>query len=319
MTALGCATCAVRDRAACSVLDEAERDALATAGRTRSLSRGETLFAAGDEETACATLISGALKVSAFDAAGEERILALIHPAGFVGEMFAPFAHYDVVSLTDSRLCVFGRADMAAAVDRYPALARALLRRSQEDLHAARDLLALSGKRDAAAKLAALLLGLAQGASDSSCHAARAFALPLTRGEMAGMLGITIETVSRRLSSFERDGLIRRTGARWRIGEKEFHTSAAIVTQAMAHRKISTGSISICAAASPALRRPVSVAMPWRRKRSHASAATGLPGFIRTQIVGTAKNIAMNTVQMASGTISPGADRPIAMTATKPR
>jgi CRP/FNR family transcriptional regulator len=196
------------------VLAEEERDALAAAGRSRTLARGETLFTAGDPFAACATLISGALKISAVDAEGEERILALVHPAGFVGEMFAPFAHYDVVSLTDSTLCVFGGSEMEKAIERYPALARALLRRSQEDLHSARDLLALSGKREAGSKLAALILGLAHGASDSSCHPAASFDLPLTRGEMAGMLGITIETVSRRLSAFERDGLIRRNGAR---------------------------------------------------------------------------------------------------------
>lgn len=214
MSTLACETCPVRDRAACTVLDEAERTALAAAGRQRTLARGEVLFSAGDEEAACATLVSGALKVSATDAEGEERILALIHPAGFVGEMFAPFAHYDVVALTDSRVCQFGRRDMDDAVERHPALARALLRRSQEDLHAARQLLALSGKRSADSKLAALLLGLAEGASDSPCHPATSFDLPLTRGEMAGMLGITIETVSRRLGTFETDGLIRRKGTR---------------------------------------------------------------------------------------------------------
>lgn len=172
------------------------------------------MFRAGDAAAACATLITGALKISAIDAEGDERILALVHPAGFVGEMFAPFAHYDVVALTNSELCVFGTADTKSAVGRYPALARALLRRSQEDLHAARELLALSGKRDAGSKLAALILGLAQGASNSPCHLANSFDLPLTRGEMADMLGITIETVSRRLSSFERDGLVKRSGAR---------------------------------------------------------------------------------------------------------
>lgn len=214
MSALACETCPVRDRAACAVLDEAERAALAAAGRHRTLARGDVLFSAGDDEAACATLVSGALKVSATDSEGEERILALIHPAGFVGEMFAPFAHYDVVALTDSRVCQFGRRDMDAAVERHPALARALLRRSQEDLHAARQLLALSGKRSAESKLAALLLGLAEGASDSPCHPAKNFDLPLTRGEMAGMLGITIETVSRRLGAFESDGLVRRKGTR---------------------------------------------------------------------------------------------------------
>src|SRR5690606_8410191 len=136
----------------------------ARAGRMRHLARGELLFAAGDEETACATLVSGALKVAAVDEQGTERILALVHPAGFIGELFAPFAHFDVVALTDSELCVFARSDMNQAIEKHPRLARALLRRAQEDLHRSRDLLALSSKRSAASRLAALLFGLSEAA-----------------------------------------------------------------------------------------------------------------------------------------------------------
>jgi CRP/FNR family transcriptional regulator len=211
---LDCSTCPVRHRAACSVLDPEERDALARSGRSRKLRRGETLFAAGDETAACATLLSGALKVAAVDEEGTERILALVHPAGFIGELFAPFAHHDVIALTDSELCVFPKSEMGRAVDLHPKLAQALLRRSQEDLLQSRELLALSGRRSAAAKVAGLLMGLAEAASDSSCHPAREFELPLTRGEIAGMLGLTIETVSRAITRFERDGMIRRKGAR---------------------------------------------------------------------------------------------------------
>ena len=36
-------------------------------------------------------ILSGALKVSAVDQDGNEQILALVHPAGFIGELFAPF------------------------------------------------------------------------------------------------------------------------------------------------------------------------------------------------------------------------------------
>jgi CRP/FNR family transcriptional regulator len=211
---LNCHACPVRHRAACSVLSEGERDALAKSGRDRRLKRGETLFAAGDESAACATLIKGALKVTSIDENGTERILALVHPAGFIGELFAPFAHHDVVALTDSELCVFPKSEMGRAVDLHPQLAQALLRRTQEDLLQSRELLALSGRRSASSKVAGFLLSLAEAASDSSCHAAREFELPLTRGEIAGMLGLTIETVSRALTRFERDGLIRRKGAR---------------------------------------------------------------------------------------------------------
>ena len=211
---LNCNACPVRHRAACSVLSEGEREALAKSGRDRKLKRGELLFAAGDENAACATLLKGALKVTSVDENGTERILALVHPAGFIGELFAPFAHHDVVALTDSELCVFPRSEMGRAVELHPQLAQALLRRSQEELLQSRELLALSGRRSASAKVAGFLLGLAEAASDSSCHAAKAFELPLTRGEIAGMLGLTIETVSRARTRFERDGLIPRKGAR---------------------------------------------------------------------------------------------------------
>lgn len=211
---LACASCPVKERAACAVLDDDERDALAKVGRTRTLQKGEMLFAAGDEDAACATLVSGALKVTTMTEDGEEQILALVHPAGFVGEMFRPFSQFDVVALTESKLCVFARHDMESALERHPALTLALLRRSQEDLHATRELLALAGRGSASQKVAALVLALAYAASDSPCHPSARFDLPLTRGEMANMLGLTIETVSRQLSRFERDGLIRKSGTR---------------------------------------------------------------------------------------------------------
>ncbi len=209
-----CASCPVRDSAACSVLTEEERDTLALAGHTRSLKRGEMLFAAGDDQAACATLVSGALKVSAISSDGSEQILALIHPAGFIGELFAPYAHHDVVALTDSKLCTFARTDIDRAIETYPALARALLRRAQEDLLATRNLLELAGNASAECRLAALLHDFAAAASDSSCNLARKFELPLSRGEIADMLGLTIETVSRKFGKLEEAGAIARKGKR---------------------------------------------------------------------------------------------------------
>ncbi len=211
---LACASCPVRDSAACSVLTEEEREALSAAGRTRVLKRGEMLFAAGDEDAACATLVSGALKVSTVDADGNENILALVHPAGFIGELFAPFAHHDVTALTESTLCTFAKVDIQRAVDEYPALAKALLRRSQEDLHATRSLLELTAHASAETRLASVLHDFGQAASQSPCHPAKHFDLPLTRGELANMLGLTIETVSRKLGELEEAGAILRTGKR---------------------------------------------------------------------------------------------------------
>lgn len=61
---------------------------------------------------------------------------------------------------------------------------------------------------------AALLHDFAAAASDGSCHLAPHFELPLTRGEIGNMLGLTIETVSRKLGELEEMGAIRREGIR---------------------------------------------------------------------------------------------------------
>jgi CRP/FNR family transcriptional regulator len=211
---LPCDSCPVRDSAACSALEPQERAELAKAGRMRTIRKGELVFAAGDESIACATLVKGALKVSALDMDGHERILALIHPSGFVGELFAPFTHHDVVALADSQLCVFGRGDLDAAITRHPKLARALLRRSEEDLLETRQLIALTSRRSAGERVAALLLGFGEAASHSPCHGSSTFQLPLSRQEIADLLNLTIETVSRTLTRLEKDGLIRRVGSR---------------------------------------------------------------------------------------------------------
>lgn len=213
-TGLQCAVCPVRAGAACSSLTVDERDRLARAGRIRRLRRGEVLFAAGDENAGFATLVSGTLKIAAIDERGTERILALVRPGSSIGELFAPVADYDVVALTDSELCAFPASEIGRAIDRHPKLALALLRRSHEDLRQSRELLALSGLRSASARVAGFLMTLAAEANESPSPALSEFELPLTRGEIAGLLGLTIETVSRSLTGFEREGVIQRKGAR---------------------------------------------------------------------------------------------------------
>ena len=212
--ALACDECPVRDRAACSALSEGERDELARIGRHRKLKRGELLFYAGEGAPACATLISGALKISSVDAEGTERILSLVHPAGFVGEMFAPVAHHDVVAVADSEVCLFPADLYGKAIERFPALGRALLRRSAEDLFTSRSLIDLMGRRTAIQRVAGFIKAMADAASASPCHPANRFELPLSRGDMASMLGLTIETVSRQMGRLEHDGAISREGTR---------------------------------------------------------------------------------------------------------
>lgn len=209
-----CADCPVRDTAVCAALDEAELAELARVGHHKSFRRGETIFAAGDTSIACATLISGAAKLSRIDAEGVERIVALVHPAGFLGQLFSGTTSHDVTALTDSRLCLFPRADFERLMKEHPALTRSILERTLAELDASRALADLIGRRDVRSRLAGLLLALARAASPSPCGMAEEFEMPLSREETASLLGTTIETVSRRLTEMEQAGFIQRKGAR---------------------------------------------------------------------------------------------------------
>jgi len=162
----------------------------------------------------CATLTSGVLKVASFDENGTEHILSLIHPAGFAGELFEQHAHHDIVALTDCELCLFPRAEYERALERYPKLGQALLRRSWTDLIDARSLLAAIAGKSAMQRVAGFVLAMGRSANDAKCHPAIEFDMVLTRGEIASLLGLTIETVSRQLTRLETDGIIRRKGAR---------------------------------------------------------------------------------------------------------
>jgi CRP/FNR family transcriptional regulator, anaerobic regulatory protein len=210
----GCEDCPVRDDAICSVLDDSDRRHLVRIGVHRDFERGQTIFAAGDDSIACATLISGALKLSKHDAEGVERIVALVHPAGFLGELFAPNRELDVTALTTSRLCIVPRKDFEALIADRPLLAQAMLRRTLDALGESRALVDLIGRRDARSRVAGLLLEFARSAAVEPCGQAAQFELPLTRGEMASLLGLTIETVSRQLSKLEADQVISRSGSK---------------------------------------------------------------------------------------------------------
>lgn len=209
-----CATCPVRDSAVCAALNERELAELSRIGRTRTFARGETIFHAGDDNYACGTLISGAAKLSSIDGDGVERILALIHPAGFLGQLFAATSHHEVTALTESTLCLFPRGDFERLMADHPALTRSILERTLAELDASRALTGLIGRRDVKARLAGLILAFSRAADASPCGSAESFELPLSREEMASLIGTTIETVSRRMTEMEQRGIIERHGLR---------------------------------------------------------------------------------------------------------
>jgi len=206
-----CQTCVVRNRAICSALSDAELDALNRMGRRIAIGRGETLIWEGDASALVANVIEGVLKLSTSTADGREQIVGVVYPSDFIGRPFGDTAQHSVTALSDAQLCLFTRPSFDSFAREYPQLQHKLLERTLTELDRARGWMLLLGRKSASERVATFLLDMARRLAETSCSGAdlhERFDLPLTRQQMADLLGLTIETVSRQLTRLRQAGII---------------------------------------------------------------------------------------------------------------
>lgn len=208
-----CDTCLVRNRAICSSLDGEEIKALNAIGRRRNLTPGESLMWEGEDSVLVANVIEGVLKLSTGTEDGREQIVGVVYPSDFIGRPFGSTSGHGVTALTDARVCVFSRKDFDAFAREHPALEHKLLQRTLAELDRTRRWMLLLGRKSAGEKVASFLLEMSErlvqpGCLDSPDVPLRRFALPFSRQQVADVLGLTIETVSRQFTRLKADGII---------------------------------------------------------------------------------------------------------------
>lgn len=203
-----CDACAIRNRAICADLDDREIGLLNGIGRRRQLEAGEQLMWEGDEAVLVANVIDGVLKLASHSADGGEQILGLAYPSDFLGRPFGETAPYGVEALTEAQICVFERKDFDRFARDHPRLEHKLLERTLTELDRSRRWMMLLGRMNAGQKVASFLLELTDRLGKAGAGGETFVTLPLSRQQMADVLGLTIETVSRQLSRLRSAGLI---------------------------------------------------------------------------------------------------------------
>ncbi|PNU03605.1 Crp/Fnr family transcriptional regulator [Novosphingobium guangzhouense] len=209
-----CDLCVVRNRAICSALDPMELAALTAIGRTRQLTAGESIIWEGEDSVLVANVIDGVLKLSTNTEDGREQIVGVVYPSDFIGRPFGGTTGHGVTALTDAKVCVFSRRDFDAFAREHPALEHKLLERTLGELDRTRRWMLLLGRKSAAEKMASFLVEMTERLSGSSCRVERdkpnqrILTLPFSRQQIADVLGLTIETVSRQFTRLKNEGVI---------------------------------------------------------------------------------------------------------------
>jgi len=199
---------AVMMKGAAAMSNRDDGTATKAAGLRRSLIKGEELFAEGDTADHFYKVVSGTVRTYKLLSDGRRQIDEF-HLAGDIFGLEPGDEHrFSAEAVGDATVLAFRRRRFETLAHDDPALGGEVMRSMMRSLERAHDHMVLLGRKTAQEKIATFLLDIAQRMPGDS-----RFDLPMQRSDIADHLGLTIETVSRTLTQFARDGLIKLAAA----------------------------------------------------------------------------------------------------------
>lgn len=202
-----CTECAIRQLAVCAALDKADLRELGHLGRHVNFAAGETVFAQEEIATSFCNLVVGVVRLYKLLPDGRRQIIGFALPGDFLGMAASSRHNFSADAIGHVELCQFSRSAFARFSEHNPDLLRRINELAVRELSQAQDHMVLLGRRSADEKVAAFLIGWRDRLTHVT-NPSRTVPLPMSRQDIADYLGLTIETVSRTFTKFERDGVI---------------------------------------------------------------------------------------------------------------
>lgn len=189
-----------------AVTNELKRDHLA-------FPAGTEIIHPGQEKAELYTLFSGwAFRFKTL-ADGRRQILNFMLPGDFVGLQAAMFAAalHGVEALTAVELCLFPRRRVWSLFGRMPEIAFQITWLGAREESLVDDNLTSVGRRNAAERVAALILSLYKRADALGLVTNGAFEFPLSQQHIADALGLSLVHTNKTLARLRRLGLFARS------------------------------------------------------------------------------------------------------------
>ena len=206
-----CSACSMHQLCLPMGLDEEDMSRLdAIIGRRRRIPRDTTLYRMGDLFTNLYAIRLGHFKTYQVNAGGEQQVTGFQMAGELLGmdAISADRHHCDAVALEDSEVCEIPFPRLEELFGHIPTLLHHFHRMMSQEITREQSIMLLLGNMRAEQRFAAFLVNL------SSRYAARGysstnFQLRMSREEIGNYLGLTIESISRLLSRFKKEGWLR--------------------------------------------------------------------------------------------------------------
>ncbi len=211
-----CFTCPNRERTEWCTLGDNELQRIVDANKIREFLPGEALFHQGDPCHGVYCIHSGMVGIRKVDIDGNSVLLDLAHAGDTLGYRALLTGNEHQVGaeiLKKGAVCFIHKGTVNGLIERNPALGHRFLGRAIKDLEEAEDKFLESVTLSVRARFAHLLLVLKDRyAKTAEGDKELVLELPLSRQDMAEMIGIRPETLSRTIRQFEEDGIAEFSG-----------------------------------------------------------------------------------------------------------
>lgn len=176
---------------------------------SKSYKKGEMIYMNGDEGDKLYVLHRGKVKITRLTSSGKEQVIRILGPGEFMGEL-ALFSHSSMTdnaeALEDIDMCIIAGNDLKTLLGKYPHISFKIMEELSNRLEKAENLIENISLHSVEKRLAQTLLNMKDEIGNIN--------LKMSKRDLASLMGMSQETLSRKLTAFVELKIIKLVGHR---------------------------------------------------------------------------------------------------------
>jgi CRP/FNR family transcriptional regulator len=175
----------------------------------RQYKKGESIYFGSEDHKQLFVINQGKVKIYKVSETGKEQIIRILNPGDFMGEL-SLFINFPIngnaEALEATAICIIDGHKLNEIIRNVPAIALKIIEELSKRLQNAENMIESLVLHDVEQRVADTLLNMSDGQDEIK--------LTISKKDLAAYIGMSQETLSRKLSSFQEMGWINQVGQR---------------------------------------------------------------------------------------------------------
>ncbi|WP_425446266.1 Crp/Fnr family transcriptional regulator [Dethiothermospora halolimnae] len=180
----------------------------------RTYKKGQIICFEGDISDKLYVINKGKIKIFKYTKEGKEQILYILSEGDFIGDLSLlkeEELKFNAEALEDVNMCILTKRDFDNILKSNPEIALKILEVVHDRIVKLENLIQSLSTKDIEARIASLLISFIKDFGVNKKDRLE-LNIPLSREDMANYIGVTRETISRKLSNLQSEGIIELVG-----------------------------------------------------------------------------------------------------------